>query len=294
MKFLKSLIDLTKLLFKLLILILKNQPVRIKFFEEKLRKAIIIGNGPSLQYDIEEILKLSKNNFDIYTVNYFAKSRYFKEIMPTHYFFSDKMFWTKSIIPEVKSDNQKIFKILREIDWKMTIICPHQGYPFLKNELSENKNLTFYIIPIRSTEFMTDEISFLSIKNRIFSVPNVNSVVSLLWMALNKKYKEILLYGVDFSIFSTITVNQSTNEVIVPTEHFYKNSLAENNAHKKYLKQKSKTISHRFYQVYRSFKLMDTLAKLSIELKVDVVNKSSFSFIDSFPREKNNLDILKE
>ena len=64
MTVLKYLIDITKVAVKLLIFKIKNinKPLRIKFIEQKSRKALIMGNGPSLKNDLPEILNYSEKN----------------------------------------------------------------------------------------------------------------------------------------------------------------------------------------------------------------------------------------
>ena len=96
-------------------------------------------------------------------------------------------------------------------------------------------------------------------------------------------YKRIVLYGCDFSAFKSFMVDQKTNEMIVSTEHFYGNSLAEKNAGKKYKGSKVKPLSVRMFQVYRGFRLLDILSKISSDLNIRL-NLLFIFFIDSFPR----------
>ena len=273
---------------------LKNisYPIKIKFDNKKNKKCIILGNGPSLNDDIDSILKVSNKDLDIYSVNYFARSKFFKVLKPNYYFFSDKMFWRKDLLLNVKKDNELIFEILKSVDWKITIICPNEGLHNLKNKLSVNKNLSFVVVPIRFSNLLTPKFTYLSIRYRFFSVPNVNSVITLLWTAVFMNYKKILLYGCDFSAFKSFMVDQKTNEMTVSTKHFYSNSSAEKNASKKYVGQRDKTLSERIFQVYRGFRYLDVLSKISKDLNVNVINCSSFSFIDSFPRIQDKDDSL--
>lgn len=285
--YLKMLLDI----FIIFITIVKSKikdisfPTKISFDYKKNKKCFLLGNGPSLKKDINEIINLNDHSTDIFAVNYFGRSKFFKILKPNYYFFSDKMFWSEDLVQKVKIDNENIFKILKNIDWKITIICPKDGFSFVKSKLSENKNLSFFTIPIRYSNLLTEKFTFLSIKHRLFSVPNVNSVITLLWMSILMSYKKITLYGCDFSAFKTFMVDQKTNEIIVSTEHFYGNSSAEKNAGKKYKSQKDKPLSARMFQVYRAFKLLDILSKISLDLNIKVINGSSFSFVDSFSRK---------
>ena len=125
-----------------------------------------------------------------------------------------------------------------------------------------------------------------ALRSRFFSIANVNSMVTLLWYSIICNYKEIYLYGIDFSGFKSITVDQKTNYVSVPVKHFYKNSKAEKDSSNKYNSKSNKSLSERLYQNYRVLKFTDLLNELAVAKNINVVNRSSFSYIDSFKREK--------
>ena len=88
MTVLKYLFDIIKVAIKLLIYKFKNfnKPLKIKFTEQKSRKAVIMGNGPSLKNDLPDILIYSKNIYDIYAVNFFVNTKAFDQIKPNYYF----------------------------------------------------------------------------------------------------------------------------------------------------------------------------------------------------------------
>lgn len=283
--YLKSFLDFLIILITLFKSKINNifVPLRISFESKKNRDCIILGNGPSLNNDIEHLNNIAGDS-DLFVVNYFAKSEFFPKLKPSQYFFSDKMFWSNELLDSVKYDNEVVFKILQSVNWKINILCPVEGFSFIKNKLSENKNLSINIIPIRYSNLLLKKSTYNAIKNRYFSIPNVNSVITLLWMSIFMSYNKITLYGCDFSAFKDLVVDQKTNEIIVSTKHFYGNSHAEKDASKKYIKQENKPLSVRLFQVYRGFMLLDILAEISKDLNVEVINGSSFSFIDSFPR----------
>ena len=132
----------------------------------------------------------------------------------------------------------------------------------------------------------TKRMQLFVLRNKFFGIANVNSMVTLLWYSIMCNYSEIYLYGVDFSGFKSITVDQKTNYVSVPVKHFYKNSEAEKDSSNKYQSKANKSLSERLYQNYRVLKYTDLLSDLAVSKGIDVVNRSSFSYIDSFKREK--------
>ena len=129
-------------------------------------------------------------------------------------------------------------------------------------------------------------MQLFALQSRFFSIPNVNSVVTLIWYSIICSYSEIYIYGADFSGFKSINVNQKTNYVSVPVKHFYKNSKAEKDSSNKYQAKKNKSLGERLYQNYRVLKYNDLLNNLAIMRGIDIINRSSFSYIDSFKREK--------
>ena len=67
---------------------------------------------------------------------------------------------------------------------------------------------------------------------------------------------------------------------------FYKNSKAEKDSSNKYNSKSNKSLSERLYQNYRVLKFTDLLNELAVAENINVVNRSSFSYIDSFKRKK--------
>ena len=283
----KRLIDLTAIIFKLFTLVISSptKPLKISLKHKIREEAIIIGNGPSLNNDKKNINGLINKNRDIYVVNYFAKSSFFKSLKPNYYFFADKMFWLDNILPNVKNENNKIFDILKNIEWPLTIICPDEGFNFIKKKLSSNKKLNFISIQNRPINLLTEKMRLFVLKNRFFTIPNVNSVITLIWCSIVLGYKKIHLFGIDFSGFKSISINQETNELLISPEHFYRNSKSEKNASKKYINVEAKKISHRIFQTYRAFYYLEILSKLAEIKGVDIYNRSSFSYVDSFKRK---------
>ena len=88
----KRLIDLTAIIFKLFTLVISSptKPLKISLKHKIREEAIIIGNGPSLNNDKKNINGLINKNRDIYVVNYFAKSSFFKSLKPNYYFLQTK------------------------------------------------------------------------------------------------------------------------------------------------------------------------------------------------------------
>ena len=280
--------DIIKFILKLLQTKFTNfgSPLRISFEKQKSKKSIIIGTGPSLIKDIHEINNYKKDNCDFFAVNFFANTDTFFQLKPNYYFLADKLFWSEDLNKNFLQLRNNTFQKLKKINWKISILCPESGYNYIKSSLLDNPNISFIKIPEKSINLTTKKMQLYALRNRFFSIANVNSMVTLLWYSIMCNYKEIYLYGIDFSGFKSITVDQKTNYVSVPVKHFYKNSKAEKDSSNKYKSKSNKSLSERLYQNYRVLKFTDLLNELAVAKNINVVNRSSFSYIDSFKREK--------
>ena len=280
--------DIIKFIVKLLQTKFTNfgSPLRISFEKQKSKKSIIIGTGPSLIKDIHEINNYNKDECDFFAVNFFANTETFLELKPNYYFLADKLFWSEDLNKNFNQLRDDIYQKLKKINWKISILCPESGYDYIKSRLLENPNISFIKIPEKSINLSTKKMQLFALHSRFFSIVNINSMVTLLWYSIICNYAEIYLYGVDFSGFKSITVDQKTNYVSVPVKHFYKNSKAEKDSANKYKSKSNKSLRERLYQNYRVLKFTDLLSDLAINRRIEVINRSSFSYIDSFKREK--------
>lgn len=288
MFFLNIVFDLLKFTVKLLLIKCNNfrSPLRISFKKQSYKKSIIIGNGPSLLKDMQEINNHKKDECDFFAVNFFANTEAFIQLKPNYYILADRLFWSEDLNKNFNQLKNETYQKLNNINWKISILCPESGYDYIKLRLLDNPNLSFVKIPEKSISLSTKQMQLFVLRNRLFAMTNVNSVVTLIWYSIICNYSEIYLYGADFSGFKSIIVDQKTNYVSVPVEHFYKNSEAEKDSSYKYQSKSNKSLSERLYQNYRVLKFTDLLSDLADSKGIDIVNRSSFSYIDSFKREK--------
>ena len=287
MRYLNLVFDLLKFTLKLLLVKFSNlkTPLRISFKNKSHKRSIIMGNGPSFLKDMLEINNHVKDECDFFAVNFFANTKYFCELKPNYYFLADKLFWSDDLNQNFNQLRNETLDRLKDVNWGIIILCPESGYNYIKSNLSCNSNISFIKIPEKSIELNTNQIQLFALRNRFFALPNVNSVSTLIWYSIISNYSEIYLYGLDFSGFKSITVDQKTNYVSIPNKHFYKNSDAEKDSSNKYQSKKNKSLSIRLYQNYRVSKYNDLLNDLAVSLEIDIINRSSFSYVDSFKRE---------
>jgi len=246
-------------------------------------KAIIIGNGPSIQKDIPKILE-KHDECDVYCVNYMALDALFFKIKPRYYVLADPVFWREDVNANFKEDNKILIKKLNSANWKMEIICPLDGLAIIEKLLKENKFINITAVPNYSVEFKSTKLTLLAYRLKIGAPIFVNVLILAIWHALVTNKKIIDVYGADFSSFKEFCVDQKTNELYSNYTHFYKNTLAQSNANEKYIGVKKKKIHTRLYQSWLSFQQMYFLSLYAKRQQIKITNLSSNSYLDCFDR----------
>ena len=120
-------LDLIKLIVKLLLIKCNNlrSSLRISFENQTSKKSIIIGTGPSLINDINEIKNYKKDECDFFGVNFFANTETFFDLKPNYYFLADKLFGLKSLIKIIINYETTQLKDLRLLIGKLTFYVPN-------------------------------------------------------------------------------------------------------------------------------------------------------------------------
>ena len=253
-------------------------------FKKEHSVGIVVGNGPSLKKDIHNI-RAQFYSSDLYCVNYFALDDIFFQLQPRFYFLADPLFWRRDTNELMTVDRDLLLDKLLQVDWQMNIICPHAGKKLISDYLSSNKFIKVSGIPKLGCNFYSEKLSLVSYKFKIATPVFGNVLILALWQAVMNRHHQILLYGADFSMFKELYINQITNELTSSPPHFYKNTPAQNNVAKKYTKAPNKKLHTRLLQAYKGFRQMHLISLYAKLIGVPIVNKSSFSYLDTFERK---------
>jgi len=283
-KIIYTFFDFFLLLAAIIFLIFKRKKVNGEEWEEgNFDKTLVLGNGPSLKIDMDRVIKESSNS-EVYVLNYFAVTEYFKQIKPEYYVLTDRMFWDKNTNEDIKKDNDQLFFCLDGVDWKMNLVCPESGFEIITQRLIKNRNIKVLKINSVNIEFKSKKINLFALNYNIVTPHFINGLVMVLWHAIYRNKSNIEIYGADFSLFKEYFIDQLTNDLYNSASHFYENSNAENNVSRKYPNEQKKMIHTRMYQQWSSFYQMYLLSKLAKMRKIKITNFSSNSFLDCFDR----------
>lgn len=247
-------------------------------------KCILLGNGPSLNKYIDSLCQ--SEGVDFIAVNFFALSDHFFRLKPKHYVFADSAFWNKEedMHPSTVIQREELIKNFEKVDWNMTIFIPRQGKnsPVIRSLVVSNSKLR--VVTYNTCNFN----GFRKIKEwtyrENFAMPIAQNVlIAATYLAINYGYKQIDIYGGDFSWTKSIRVDHN-NVVCQIDSHFYDDGKA-----------KLSPVLGYVGRPYRMHNYLGDLAKMfegcwevklyGESLNVTIKNKNMESFIDAFDKE---------
>lgn len=236
---------------------------------------LVLGNGPSIKQDLNEIIKL-RSNSDIMALNFFCNSPEFKRFKPVLYCIADPVIFSsakgKEILPDAINDFIKNFN---KIDWNCDLYYPkHFDRKFILNKITNPlvRKRSYNSTPLNSNYKLTH----LFFKYGLgMPVPESVIIPSIL-ITINQRFKKIYLFGVDHSWAKNLEVDDNNSSSFL-LNHFWGND--------------SRTLSDRgmsdfFMSQYRLFSSHDQLKKYSEYRNVKIINKTKKSLIDSYDRNE--------
>ena len=113
-----------------------------------------------------------------------------------------------------------------------------------------------------------------------------NVIIPSLMIAINLKYKNIYLFGVDHSWLSEITVTDG-NDVLINQKHFYDENISKPNTMNKggVGKRKLYEVLEKFMLSFRGYFIIKDYANYR---KTKILNATKNSYIDAFEKVSIN------
>lgn len=242
----------------------------------------VLANGPSLK---EDLLRLNKHQNceepDYIVLNYFAFDDSFFLLKPSHYCLADPMFFQ---VNHREADVKRLFEILKEkVDWTIKLYIPSHYYKKFV-EYSKIKNENILIIKINTTSYDGFESFRHFFYKKGLAMPEIGTVANLaIFVGLNSGYQQLNLCGVDHTFFDSLCINDR-NQLCNKELHFYTNGLSTLKPIKRNDNDDIYKISDYLGMVMKMFRSHDLLAKYSEYLKVEIINCTQSSMIDSYKR----------
>ncbi len=257
---------------------------------------LILGNGPSLQTQLEEIWKLRAES-SVLSLNDLPFSTLFVELRPDYHVLVDPYYWFLSHgrIPE---RTERLFRSLREkVTWPISVLLPYEMEGLVKSEfgLLTNSQITityFNRTPVAGLKWFRFKMYDWQLGMPIAQ----NVLVAGIYLMLRAKYKEIVIFGADHSWHENIQVTND-NILRVREPHFkYNKDNSSISDREEYFdpiykfsfdksgKQEIFKVHDIFAAWSRVFEAYWALRDYADYLNVKVINKSRKSYIDAFDR----------
>lgn len=282
---------ITSILSIVKVLIMSKYNVQFKKIKKKSDECVILGNGPSLNAFIESNIDFL-NGKDSMCVNLFGRTNLYSKIKPNHYIITALQYWKGENQVEYIENRAKTLKDIADNTlWPMTFYAPAAARLDKKwiSQFSANKNISIQYFNITPVE------GFKSFCHSIFSLnlgmPRPHNVlISAIYVAIRSGYKRIYLAGADHSWLKDIFVTDD-NVVLASQKHFYDQEFKDdtlNNSNPKTLAHNGEYQAKKLHQVLEKFKTTfeshHVLAQYSKKQKVEIINITPNSYIDSYPK----------
>jgi hypothetical protein len=248
--------------FKKQIYVIKKQNLKIR----------ILGNGNSL----------AKGDFidkkcDYMVVNRYYLSESYYEIKPLYYVIADPYFFT------IEKGIAQIEEIISVTKWKMFLFLPYYKGKnlFFKKKETESVKIIFYNTSV--FKGFNDLKTFFF--NKMLAMPQVQNVlVASIMLSIWLKYNIIELYGVEHSWLTSLSVDEQ-NRILLENKHFYDKKEIKKEEFKKWNGDSYK-LHELLYDFGRMFEAYWEIVDYLKNKNINIINKSSNSFIDAFKKEQ--------
>lgn len=247
-------------------------------------RCVVVGNGPSLKLDIEDLKCLKDTDFTC--VNHFADADAYSTLKPKGYFFVDPYFWKADTSADfIDKRNVTFDNINLKTNWDMTIYVPcNADQEFFKSIFEKNKNISLVFYSCASVKGLPKGLANILLSTGLFVPLGINVLIHALFGAVRAGYSEIYIYGADSSWHQSLSLDQTSNELFMVYDHFYGETRTP------VYRDNTKTIRSNVADELMFVSLaMRTYMQVSeyAEVKgVKIYNGSSYSWVDAFERKR--------
>lgn len=241
----------------------------------------VLGNGPSLKGELEELL-CDHAARDFMAVNFFAEDERFMVLRPAYYVLSDPMFFRRT---SLRGRIEQFYRTLNErVTWPMNLYVQYYN----PEHFDYRAHLTNPLIRIVRFHTIT-YYGFRAVRHWLFNhglgSGNFGTVVQVgELIALQLGYRRVELYGVDHTLLEGLTVD-GENRLCRADRHFYDDDTTP---HLKPMMQKVPEVPYTMavylQEVADLFRGHELLRDYADSLGAEIVNCTRSSMIDAYRR----------
>ena len=252
----------------------------------KCESCYILGNGPSLNTDLNIVLKIPSD--DLFAVNHFGLSALYHTLKPKYYIITDPGFYGQDYVDEKEQERvNNLFIALKETtSWSLTFFTPLEAQGIFKKILNDNKNINVIGYNKVNTWKGFKWFDRWVYNNQWAIVSGVNVVMSAIHLAIGIGYKKINLLGVDHSWHKN-TIIGNDNILYVCDSHFYDENPKLTPI---LIEEKGKIRPEKYHEqlgyLKKTFEAYHYIQDYAKYRDVKLLNCTSNSYIDAFERYK--------
>ena len=265
------------------VIVLTRRPISLPLATQK--HCSLLGNGPSLKQTLEEDL-LFLEQTELVCVNNFAASPFFQQLKPQNYVIHDPAFYLYDGVTFKRPDiEDTLLKLRDKTDWKINLYVQQRAKKstFLQNlpKVNPNIQLIYYNYTIF---YGFEKIKHWFFKQNWAMQQAQNVLVVALYLALNRQFEQIFLFGADHSWHEQFKVGD--NGLEFKDVHFYDTKEVGFIPIYDVEKKETSSMSKQFASLSKAFAGYEVLKKYADYQKVSVLNASKKSYLDAFRRVK--------
>lgn len=278
-KFLRSCVNLIVVLLNI-----GKTKFQISKIKRESHEILVLGNGPSLNDNYEEVLNRNISETSVFAVNSFADSHYYELIKPEYYVLVDPRFFYRTDDKLLQSiQNRTSTSLLEKTTWKVNLIIP--GYSLnseLIKKISVNKNINLVCFNNVAVYEGSEKLNCYLYKHGFANPPFRNVLIAATFFSLKCGFKRIKIYGADHSWHENIFLG-SDNKLYTKEMHFFE----EDNS--RYLLKneegKPAKVHEQLFSIGKALIIYHSLERLSVMMGAKIINRSAKTWIDAFDRE---------
>jgi len=176
---------------------------------------VLLGNGPSLAHTLRDHLPALQAT-PTWAVNHFARTEAFTQVRPAFYSLHDPSFYRPD--RQRPPDAATLDALVARTDWPLKVVITHRAEAYLRQRFRENANLTLHSY----TENLVKGHEALRFRwyRRVGSPRLANTLNAVLWAAINARFQEVYLLGVELTHLRNLDVLPD-NRLVMRPAHFY-------------------------------------------------------------------------
>ena len=248
--------------------------------ERRRDKALVLGNGPSLRDDLPVIEQLATSGVvDLWCVNNFASSEAYLRLEPTNYVIADPAYWEDDTTELVKAQREALLQRLLELTrWEMVLHVPYtaRGTAFA-TRLEQNKHIRLRFFNQTAVNCPISALRYWLYRHELAMPHPQNVLIPSLYLAIVSGYEKVGIVGADHSWHRDILVRDRM--VMLRDPHFYDDDTEVRPFYKN--ATETWTMAEIFTIWAKVFTQYELLSGFARSMRVNVVNSSSVSYIDS-------------